>query len=64
MLLENGTIKVLGYRDDHNRINVIEDCLDETVSYNEYASADELFSSYEDVFSSDDPVMSKYSEEG
>ena len=64
LLLDNGTIKVSGNRDDYNGINVIEDCLAETVSDDEYASADEFFSSYEDVLSSNDSVMSKYSEEG
>ena len=47
MLLDNGTIKVSGHRDDYHRINVIEDCLAEIESDDEYASADEFFSSEE-----------------
>ena len=64
LFLDNGTIKISGNREDYNGINVIEDCLDETVSDDEYASADEFFSSDEDMFSSNDFVMSKYSDEG
>ena len=64
LLFYNGTIKVSGNRDYYIGINVIEDCLDETVSNDEYASVDEFFSSDEDMFSSNDYVMSKYSEEG
>ena len=64
LLLENGTIKVSSNRDDYRGINVIEDCLAETVSDDEYVSADEFFSSDEDMFSNNDSVMSKYSEEG
>ena len=64
LLLDNGTIKVLGNKDDYNGINVIEYFLDETVSDDKYVSADEFFSSDKDMFSSNDSVMSKYSEEG
>ena len=62
--LDNGTIKTSGNGDDYCGINVIQDCLAETVLDDEYASTDELFSSDEDVLSSNDFVMSKYSEEG
>ena len=61
LLLDNGTIKVSGNKDDYHGINVIKDCSTETVSDDEYASADEFFSSDEDMFSSNDSVVSKYS---
>ena len=64
MLLDNFNIKVSCNKDDYNGINVIEDCLADTVSDDEYASADEFFSSEEDMFSNNDYVMSKYPEEG
>ena len=64
LLLDNGTIKVSGIRNGYNGINMIEDCLAETVSNDEYVFANELFSSDEDMFSNNDSVMSKYSEEG
>ena len=59
LLLDNGTIKILGNIDYYNGINVIEDCLAEIMSDDEYVSADELFSSDEDMISSNDFVMSK-----
>ena len=62
LLLDNGTIKVFGNKDDYNGINMIEDCSAETVSDNEYVSVDEFFSSYEDMFSTNDSMLSKYSE--
>ena len=43
---------------------MIGDCSAEIVSDDEYASTDLLFSSNEDMFSINDSVMSKYSEEG
>ena len=61
LLLDNGTIKVSGNRDDY--VNMVEVCSDETASDDEYASADEFFSSYEDVFSRNDSVMTEYVEE-
>ena len=64
MLLDNGTIKVIGQRDDYYEVNKIEVCLDEEESDDEYASADEFFSSDEDMFSRDDSVMTDCFEEG
>ena len=64
LLLDNGTIKVSGIRNGYNGINMIEDCLAETVSNDEYVFANELFSSDEGMFYKNDSVMSKYSEEG
>ena len=43
---------------------MIEDCLAKAVSDDEYVSADELFSSDEDMFSNNNFVMSKYYEKG
>ena len=43
---------------------MIEDFLVETKSDYAYAFADEFFSSDEDMFSSDDSAITKYSEEG
>ena len=43
---------------------MIEYCLAETVSDDEYAYAEGFFSSNDDVFSNNDFVISKYSEEG
>ena len=60
----NGTIKVSSNGDDYNGIDVIEDCLAETMSDDEYASANEFFSSDEDMFSSKDYLMSKFSKDG
>ena len=45
-------------------INVIEDCSAKTMSDDEYSFVDEFFSTYEAALSSNDSVMSKYSEEG
>ena len=43
LLLDNSTIKASGYRDDYHGIIVTEDYLVETVSDDEYVSADEFF---------------------
>ena len=64
MLLDSGTIKVTGQRDGYNEVDMIEFCLAEEESDDEYASADEFFSSYEDLFSRDDSVMTDCVEDG
>ena len=43
LLLDNGTIKVTGQRDDYHEVDVIEVCLAEEESDDEYASVDEYF---------------------
>ena len=40
MLLDNGNIKVTGQRDDYHEVDVIEVCLAEEESDDEYASCD------------------------
>ena len=62
LLLDNGTIKVSGNKDDY--VNMVEVCLDETASDDEYASADDFFSSDEDMFFRYDSVMTECVEEG
>ena len=64
LLLDNVTIKVSSLRDDYHEVNMIEVCLAEDESDDEYASANEFFSSHEDMFSRGDSLMSKFSEEG
>ena len=64
LLLNNGTVKVSGQRDDYHEFNMIEVCLADDESDDEYASAEELFSSDEDMFSKGDSLMSKFSEQG
>ena len=63
LLLDNGTIKVTGQRDDYHEVDMIEVCLPEE-SDEEYASVDEYFSSDEDLFSRDDSIMTDCVEEG
>ena len=50
LLLDNGTIKITGHRDDYHEIDIVEVCLMEEESEEEYASADEYFSLDEDLF--------------
>ena len=64
LLLDNGTIKVIGQRDDYHEVAMIEVCLAEEGSNDEYASADEYFSSDEDFFSRNDSIMTDCVEEG
>ena len=63
-MLDNGTIKVIGQRDDYHEVYLIEVCLTKEVSDEEYASANEYFSSDEDLFSRNDSIMTDYVEEG
>ena len=44
MLLDNGTIRVTGNRDDYNGVNMIKDYYIEAMSDDEYVFVDELFS--------------------
>ena len=64
LLLDNGTIKVTGQRDDYHEVDMIEVFLVEEESNDEYASTDEYFSSDEDLFSRDDSIMTDYVKEG
>ena len=64
LLLENGNIKVTGQMDDYHEVDMIESCLAEEESDDEYASVDEFFSSDEDLFSRDDSIMTDCVEEG
>ena len=57
LLLDNGTIKVTGQRDDYHEVDMVEVCLTEEESDEEYASTDEYFSSDEDLFSKNDSIM-------
>ena len=57
LLLDNGTIKVSGQRDNYYEVNEIE--VDDESYNDEYASADELFSSDENLFSGDDSLMTE-----
>ena len=50
MLLDNGTIKITGQRNEYHEIDMVELCLMEEESEEEYASADEYFSLDEDLF--------------
>ncbi|CAI8617493.1 unnamed protein product [Vicia faba] len=50
LLLDNGTMKVTGQRDDYHEIDMVEVCLMGEESEEEYASADEYFSSDVDLF--------------
>ena len=62
LLLDNGTIKVTGNKDDYNGVNVIEDSLVEAMSYDGYVFADEFFSFDEYMFFDNDYVMPNYYE--
>ncbi|CAI8588867.1 unnamed protein product [Vicia faba] len=64
LLLDNGTIKVLSQTDDYHEVNKIKVCLAEVESDDEYASAYELFSLDEDMFSGDYSLAPKFYEEG
>ena len=62
LLLDNGTIKITGQRDDYHEIDIVEVCLKEEEE--EYASVDEYFSSNEDLFAGNDLLMADCVEEG
>ena len=64
LLLDNRTIKVTSQRDDYHEVDMVEVCLTKKGSDEEYASADECFSSYEDLFSRNDSIMIDCVEEG
>ena len=64
LLLDNGTIKVTGQRNDYDEVDMIEVCMAEEESDDEYASAYEFFSSDEDLFSRDDSVITDCVKEG
>ena len=64
LLLDNGTIKVSSNKDDYRGINVMDDCLVETVSNDEYASAYEFFSLEEGLLSGNDSLMTRLYEVG
>ena len=50
LLLDNGTIKITGQRDDYHEVDMVEVSLMVEESEEEYASADEYFSLDEDFF--------------
>ena len=64
LLLDNGTIKITGQRDDYHEIDMVEVCLMEEQSEEEYTSADEYFSSDEDLFAGNDLLRADCVEEG
>ena len=64
LLLDNGTIKITGQRGDYHEADMVEVCLKEEESEEEYASADEFFSSDEDSFPRNDFLMTDCVEEG
>ena len=64
LLLDNRTIKITGQRDDYHEVDMVEVCLTEEESDEEYASTDEYFSSEEDFFSRNDLLMTYCVEEG
>ena len=64
LLLDNGTIKITGQRDDYHEVDMVEVCLSEEESDEEYASANEYFSSDEDLFSRNDLLITDCVEEG
>ena len=64
LLLDNGTIKITGQRDDYHEVGMVEVYLTEEESEEEYASTDEYFSSDEDLFSRNDLLMIDCVEEG
>ena len=64
LLLDKGTIKITGQRDDYHEIDMVEVCLMEEESEEKYASVDEYFSSDEDLFAENDFLMPDCVEEG
>ena len=64
MMLDNGTIKITGQRDDYHEIDMVEVCLMEEESEEEYASTNEYFFSDEDLFARNDFLMPDCVEEG
>ena len=64
MLLDKGTIKITGQSDGYHEVDMVEVCLTEEESEEEYASADEFFSSDEDSFPRNDFLMTDCVEEG
>ena len=64
LLLDNGTIKVTGRRDDYHEVDMVEVCLMGEESEEEYASADEYFSSDEDLLAENGLLRVDCIEEG
>ena len=64
LLLDYGTIKIISQIDDYHEIDIVEVCLMKEESEEEYASADEYFSSDKDLFAGNEFLMADCVEKG